>query len=326
MIGRKQLESVLAVWARTRGTPGAILCYHGIGKAQPHDPLGTGLHVPQTEFRDTLKLLRTCADIVPLSEILRRRERGASTKGLVALTFDDAYQSLLSPGLLGQNGGLPITIFVAPELLGTHPWWDRLDEVFERCSHDAWIALETALGVTTEDRGPDKMRYGPIGPLRHRLITAHAGRWPRWAEPHLAQLEAAVVIPRHQTIMSWAELEEFAGRDGVDVGVHTMTHPALPFLADDEILSEIRGSHDVLRQRLGNVAPVLAAPFGLHDPRVLRGAAEAGMSATLTLEGRTLKNRGSLHGTSRICMMGGEPLPRQRLRLAGMFELLPLRA
>jgi hypothetical protein len=65
----------------------------------------------------------------------------------------------------------------------------------------------------------------------------------------------------------------------------------LPFLSDDELVGEIAQCYKELRSRFPAVLPYLAVPFGLFDARTLRLAADAGMTASLTLTGVPLCSR-----------------------------------
>jgi peptidoglycan/xylan/chitin deacetylase (PgdA/CDA1 family) len=70
--------------------------------------------------------------------------------------------------------------------------------------------------------------------------------------------------------------------------VHTLSHAALPFLPDDELVRQIVGCHAELQARFPGILPYLAIPFGLFDARTIRLSAQAGMTASLTLAGETL--------------------------------------
>jgi peptidoglycan/xylan/chitin deacetylase (PgdA/CDA1 family) len=78
--------------------------------------------------------------------------------------------------------------------------------------------------------------------------------------------------------MSWEQLEQLAAA-GWEIGSHTRTHPSLTSLSDADLADELRGSKQVLEERLGRPCVSLAFPFGDTDDRVRRAAAEAGYVA-----------------------------------------------
>ena len=85
------------------------------------------------------------------------------------------------------------------------------------------------------------------------------------------------------TPMSWEELGGLVER-GWEVGSHTLTHPHLTEVADDERLAaELGESRRRCAERLGVSCPTLAYPYGFQDPRVRRAAAAAGYSVAVTM-------------------------------------------
>jgi peptidoglycan/xylan/chitin deacetylase (PgdA/CDA1 family) len=68
---------------------------------------------------------------------------------------------------------------------------------------------------------------------------------------------------------------------GIDIGVHSMTHPHLGAATDHELAEEIVGATVVLEES-GLEPQVFAYPFGDHDERVERQVAAAGLRAAFT--------------------------------------------
>jgi peptidoglycan/xylan/chitin deacetylase (PgdA/CDA1 family) len=81
--------------------------------------------------------------------------------------------------------------------------------------------------------------------------------------------------------MSWEMAEELAGA-GWEVGAHTMTHPHLPRLGDEQLAQELLDSRRRVEERLGR-CEMLAYPFGEWDARVARAAARAGYEFAFSL-------------------------------------------
>jgi peptidoglycan/xylan/chitin deacetylase (PgdA/CDA1 family) len=69
---------------------------------------------------------------------------------------------------------------------------------------------------------------------------------------------------------------------GHEFGSHTLTHPSLPSLGDEELRDELLGSRLRIKERLGS-CDSLAYPFGHWSPRVAAAAADAGYSFAFTL-------------------------------------------
>ena len=84
--------------------------------------------------------------------------------------------------------------------------------------------------------------------------------------------------------MSWDELRKLAGH-GIEVESHTVSHPHLPSLSDEELASELQSSKRRLEEELGRPCRFLAYPFGDCDDRVRAAAREAGYEAGFGLPG-----------------------------------------
>jgi peptidoglycan/xylan/chitin deacetylase (PgdA/CDA1 family) len=217
---------------------------------------------------------------------------------------------------------VPVTIFSVTQAAktGATYWWDRIDDLFPRVARGRWRAFESACGLPEEYRRGQPTDQGPLRPLRQWVLAAYQGRWPRHLEDALRALEEEAGFRTAHRSMTWEELASLAAVPGVEVGVHTMSHPVLPLLSDADLQREIAGAHADLRERLASVLPVLAVPFGLYDARTLRAAREAGMTASCTVAGMTLGSRNPPHALPRFCVSRGETAARLGLRLLGMLE------
>ncbi|HZM94936.1 MAG TPA: polysaccharide deacetylase family protein [Vicinamibacterales bacterium] len=302
---------------------GAILCFHSI-TARGDEEYGDA-HLALDDFALCVRLARHWGEFVPLSELIARHIRGESTAGLLAATFDDGYAALQGEfSEFVERAGIPIAIFAVTDAAsdGQTYWWDRVDNLFPRIARDRWRAFEDACGVCEEYRTGQPREYGPLRPLRQWILATYAGRWPPHLEHELERLEREAGYRTHQRAMTFEELSRFAAMPGVEVGVHTVSHPVLPLLSDSEIEQEIVTAHDTLREHVANTIPVLALPFGLYDERTLRLAASAGMSACLTLSGETLGSSALPSGVPRICITKTDSRAKLNLRLLGVPRLV----
>jgi peptidoglycan/xylan/chitin deacetylase (PgdA/CDA1 family) len=87
--------------------------------------------------------------------------------------------------------------------------------------------------------------------------------------------------------MRWDDLRGLVER-GVAVGSHTVTHPHLTELSDEELDRELVTSKQQLEDELGRECATLAYPFGDEDPRVRAAAKRAGYAAAFSLTSRPL--------------------------------------
>ena len=249
-----------------------VIAYHGVGDA-PHSPV---MHVSPARLRAQLEHLRIHYTVVPLRELIERWGVGASTRGCVAITFDDAYAGVSVHALpILRALDLPATVFVTSNHAsrGASYWWDDVER--QRLSHTAgpWSEAPEAVGLS-----PFPMAdAAAMDCVRSRVITHFAGRWPQ------------ILTAGGDTVwrsLDFRELAVLASDDRIEFGVHTVSHPALPLLSYGEQVAEMRDNFVHLRERLPRVLPVVAYPYGLYDRATVRAAIEAGMIAGVTMEGR----------------------------------------
>jgi peptidoglycan/xylan/chitin deacetylase (PgdA/CDA1 family) len=130
------------------------------------------------------------------------------------------------------------------------------------------------------------LQSGREFPARTVAITFDDGYWSVYAEafPVLQEygMTATVFIPtgdakqaasndrlptlEGREMLGWAQIREMA-RAGISFGAHSMTHPDLRQLSDQDVSREILGSKEVLEDRLGQAVSSFAYPFGRFDAR-----------------------------------------------------------
>lgn len=75
--------------------------------------------------------------------------------------------------------------------------------------------------------------------------------------------------------MNWDQIQEMA-RNNITFGCHTLTHPWLPNLTDEEIKVEVIGSRNIIENRLLQKVDFIAYPQGGFDTRVVNIVKDAG--------------------------------------------------
>jgi peptidoglycan/xylan/chitin deacetylase (PgdA/CDA1 family) len=317
------VDHLAAAVGRVAGTRGAVLCFHGIDVDGV--PSRSSMHVPLGLLEAVVDTIQGLGTLVPLRDLVTRHVAGRSTAGLVALTADDGYASWLVAEPFLKRHGVPLTIFAVSDALapGRRFWWDRIDDSASRARPERWRRFEEECGLPEAYRRGHPAAEGPARPLRQWVLAEHAGRWPRTLEESLARLEDELGPRTPQRSMTEPELAGFLARTGAQVGVHTVSHAALPFLPDDELVSEIRQGYEALRARFRDALPYLAIPFGLFDARTLRLAAEAGMTVSLTLAGCPLDRPFAAPlGVPRLCVVREHTPGMLALKASGVAALL----
>jgi peptidoglycan/xylan/chitin deacetylase (PgdA/CDA1 family) len=251
---------------------GGILAYHGIGEGG----LWPSMHVRPETLEAHLRQAKRKYVFLPLAEYLERRARGKSTRGCIALTFDDAYVGILqSFAPLAAELDLPATIFVVSNAAarGHAFWWDVLESARLRSRRD-WNAFLEVLQLPAMD----PLDPAAVSVVRDRTLVRFEGR------NCLGTDTADDASPWRS--MTYEELRVLAGDARFTFGCHTVSHPALTSLLPADAEREIRDGYERLQERLPRVLPILAYPYGLYDATTKRAARAAGMVAAVTMEGR----------------------------------------
>lgn len=240
--------------ARRLAGDGVVLCYHNV-VSNGSAPSPLGLHMPLATFERQVRWLLKHYAVVPLDEIVSRLLQGRPLRGMAAITFDDGYEGVFEHAWpLLRHLGVPATVFVVADAQAHERgfWWDDPDvlRAYSPDRHDTWL---TAL------RGDRTAIVQSIVPVR--------APWqpPDWCRP-----------------ATWRTIGA-AAESGLQVGVHTVTHRALPALDDAELHRELVESRDTIRDFTGANPPFFAYPYGVWNDRVRRAVQAAGYRAAFTL-------------------------------------------
>lgn len=133
-----------------------------------------------------------------------------------------------------------------------------------------------AIVITFDDGYADNYQYAlPV--LQQYGLTASVfvvagwvGRECGWRRPE----------KRNAMLMSWEQLRAWQSA-GMEIGAHTLHHPRLSRLTEEQIREELAGSKQVLEENLHTEVPILCYPYGDFDGRVQRISREVGFTAAL---------------------------------------------
>jgi len=254
-----------------------IFVYHNILSDCPtqRDVSGkTGL--PRHRFEQQLRWLLTHRQIVPLSKYLelREHERGLRSN-LVALTFDDGLRSTFERVYpLLRRWKVPATLFISTAHLqpGRLLWFSYLNALcFERIY--ARICLR---GISFSFRSDieRKMARRSLG------VMARSSRNPKaFIEELAAAYPLPAAIATEYEGMSARQLTLLGGSDFLEGGAHTVNHPYLDQLSNEEQEKEIVVSKEQLAELTGKRVRYFAYPGGGYNKDTLQLLKAAGFEA-----------------------------------------------
>ncbi len=218
-------------------------------------------------FRRQMEALRRHFDVLPLDELAERARRRELPRNGVAITFDDGYRDNYTNAFpLLRELGLPATIFLATDALdrGALLWHDRVFDAFHRTRRkEARASFSSELARLRRMSPQDRDRR--IAALLEELGVESNGA-SGWEK------------------LSWREAREMASQ-GISFGAHTIDHPILTCVSEEEARRQIRESKDRIEKELGSKVTMFAYPNGGtadFDRTTERIVAEEGFSLAVS--------------------------------------------
>jgi peptidoglycan/xylan/chitin deacetylase (PgdA/CDA1 family) len=187
----------------------------------------------------------------------------ATSEPVAAVTFDDGYRDFYQYAFpLLKRKGIPAAVFVVTDLVGTSELQihDRLYLLLARSmpSRDAQASLESILATRPQ---------------------SEVLRWIRELE---ASVEIDPGVQKEHRSLNWEEIAEVR-KAGITIGSHTQTHAVLPNEGFSKVAAELRGSRDVLEQRLGEPVRHFAYPCGQFNSPTIAAVERAGYEFGYTI-------------------------------------------
>lgn len=236
-----------------------ILVYHRV--LPKPDPFVISM-VTADLFARQMRLLRERYRPVSLDTLFDELEGNRLRPGTVAVTFDDGYRDNHDHAwpILKANG-VPATVYVATGLTGTGDmsWYDRALSAFS----------EAGTGRFTFE--PAGIRDADIAERGRRAQVAYAflewlKRFPPAArDAHIEALRTArgrPSGPADRLMLDWGEIKAMRASGVIAFGAHTVNHPILSLLPEDEMEREIAGSQRALQDALQEPVRHFAYPNG----------------------------------------------------------------
>ncbi len=275
-----------------------ILVYHRVAEERL-DPWR--LCVSPANFESHLQALRALRhEIVHVSHLAGELAAGKLRPRTIAVTFDDGYSdNQLCGRPLLEKYDVPATLFATAGYIGSHDefWWDALERIF----------LQPGSLPPVLEFDLDGSRYRRELGDRADLSAADAFRWPEWKpfrEPPTIRhqihddLWKILVDKRPEErdrliamLLDWAglggarearrpmseqELRQLRGDGLVQIGAHSMTHPALPSLPPRIQALELGESKSRLEELLGEPVVGFSYPQGRSSPETAHQVRSAG--------------------------------------------------
>jgi peptidoglycan/xylan/chitin deacetylase (PgdA/CDA1 family) len=221
-----------------------------------------GLAITAATFEAQVDWMARRFDLIAVDDMPSTEQHGQprrpGQKPLAAITFDDGYRGVYDFALpILQRKGIPASMFVVTDRVGdTRPLaHDRIFRILRR-------------------RRPVEAAHEATRTLLHTLANDEI-------ELVAGQDSEAVDESSPELPATWPMI--LALRDaGWTIGSHSRTHARLVACSPDEMRDEVRGSREMLADRLGRPVRHFAYPDGAFTPDSVEAIAEAGFTNAYT--------------------------------------------
>jgi peptidoglycan/xylan/chitin deacetylase (PgdA/CDA1 family) len=178
----------------------------------------------------------------------------------IVITFDDGYRDNYRHAYpILKKYRVPATFYVVTDAIGNaHPLWtsELIDTVYR--ARQSQITLQ-AIDSTPMDLSNDAAKKQFTKTLAR--IMRHSDKKAR--EEIFREMREKLTGPKdgflYDVMMSWDELRAMK-RGGMCIGSHTMSHPLLPAISQEEAALEIIGSKTRIEEELDAPASHFAYP------------------------------------------------------------------
>jgi peptidoglycan/xylan/chitin deacetylase (PgdA/CDA1 family) len=322
-----------------------ILAYHRVASLSTDPQL---LAVSPNRFDEQMAALRQAFAPVSLAEAVASHRHGEPSSGVV-LTFDDGYSDNLHKALpILERHEFPATVFVTSGYVGETRefWWDELERILlvrpvlpdtlrlRIADRDlSWDLAESARTAPLAHSWNLNDRDDPTP--RHTVYRSLCGRLRKLAVTErecvlddLRQWAAVTSEGRtsHRALTD-TELRQLSKSDLVEIGAHTVEHPALAVLSSSDQATEVETSKRYLENAIGTKVAYFSYPFGRGRPprmtynrETVKLVERAGYLAACSLK-PALRRHTSLYELPRLIVQdwdGDELIRRIRSQFRGL--------
>ncbi len=239
-------------------TPIIILVYHRVTDLSSDPEM---LAVAPDNFRRQVEFLKQHFSIVRFEEKWPNLKEPS-----VAITFDDGYADNVLEALpILEEAGVPATFFISTGRVGTENefWWHRLEGfLLQDKEYPSGFTLNDIHHGRTwniETLQQRRELYNSLNALMQRIGPDRREDWldqlKKWSGAEDVDLNI------HRT-MTHDEIKRLAASPWTTIGAHTVTHPVLSALTEEQQRSEIITSKQDLGKITGMEIATFSYPFG----------------------------------------------------------------
>jgi peptidoglycan/xylan/chitin deacetylase (PgdA/CDA1 family) len=264
-----------------------ILVYHGVTRRLRNDDLDI-YQILQSELRRHVRHLKSFTDIIPLRQLLKDPEVTVAKKRRVAaITFDDALVSQLTLAAeVMADLQVPWSIAVPAGLVEEqHPvWtnWVRVMARFLRADLRPIVGGQVLNQALLEKSGSLLIHH-----LIHHVTSEQRDRQIQELQDSVGvdRIRDEIIADGRFVMATWSQLRSALG-SGCEILSHGWSHrPHNSLICENDRVSEIVNSRQLIEQRLGAETIGFAYPHGITSESSAALLAESGYEFAVSTRG-----------------------------------------
>ena len=288
-----------------------VLSYHRV--AIPDiDPWE--ISVSPANFEEHLQVLKKYKIITP-AQLLMHLKGERLENNTVCITFDDGYQdNFVTARPLLEKFNFHSTIFIPVHFIGQQKefWWDELQSIIF-CKRDLpqKLSISIANHIFEFDL-EDEARFNSLQYEKNTQWIWYEERKTKRAELYLRLWEQlrpikldeindvleklkewssfSYSVEKTNFPMSEDQLHSIIAHPLFDIGIHTVTHPALAYHEKQDQYNEISNCKKNLEVLSGRPMNTIAYPYGIYNEDTLEVAKELGVEIGFTTQGGAVQS------------------------------------
>lgn len=242
---------------------GHILMLHRV-----HPPMKTFFKNGGMEtYPETLETILTFFlnngyEVISLDEVYNRLITKTKNKKFIAITLDDGYADNYEFAWpLLKKYDAPFTIYVTTDFPERKAilWWYLLEDLLIKKDSVSfqWQENEYCFQLNTNEEKEIAFQS-----IRETIINTDVNLQSELFSSIFGNIGEEFFSPVKKLALSWDQIKELSNDPLVTIGAHTLSHPNLKKLSENEALQEISESKRMLEEKTGTSVEHFAYPFG----------------------------------------------------------------
>lgn len=290
-----------------------ILCYHSVIDDESPLNFRTNIAVKKSAFERQIRLLREHWNPISVEELEAAAFRGEALPDYsVMVTFDDGFRNNLTHAApVLKKYGVPAVVFLATSHIeqSTHGNIQLLwpQEIRERIIDGAHNKIPIPKFCSTSCMFQTK-------PILADHIVQHCKRLslPEQTD-YLEELRQSTTLELDATwkrdlyeFLNWDQVRELEDY-GFRIGAHTVSHPILTSLPEDDLFKELAESKRIIEEKTSRECALFAHPNGGaedFDDTTIQAARDVGYRLLFNLSERRNPENFDPMSLDRFCVAG----------------------